>query len=161
MFSGCLQDFSRIFSGCSDGSCGPGGIWWSFQMKVWTLMTQRNSMIPSYSMIPAILWSQLFYDSQLFDDPKLFDDPQLFDDQLEVWTLIIQKSTVIPSSPMVLLEWLSWTAWNKFATKHLSISIWVNIFTSQSQTIQRLWRVSSSVRIGKNIFSHSKFILAG
>ena len=120
MFSGCLQDFSRMFSGCSDGSCGPGGIWWSFQMKVWTLMTQRNSMItsylmipailwsqlfydPSYYMIPAILWSQLFYDPQLFDDPKLYNYPQLLNDQLEVWTLIIQKPTVIPSSPMVYL----------------------------------------------------------
>ena len=60
-------------------------IWWSFQMKVRTCVTQRNSMIPSYSMIPAILWSQLFDDPQLFHDPKLFDDPQLFDDQLEVW----------------------------------------------------------------------------
>ena len=102
MFSRCSQDVCRIFPGYSNGSCGPGGIWWSFQMKVWTLMTQGKSMIPSYSMIPAILWSQLFDDHQLFDDPKLFDDPQLFDDQLEVWTLIIQKSTVIPPSRMVL-----------------------------------------------------------
>ena len=57
MFSGCLQDFSRMFSGCFVGSCRPGGIWWSFQKKVWTLMIQRNSMIPNYSMIPAIWWS--------------------------------------------------------------------------------------------------------
>ena len=61
MFPGCLQDFSRMFSGCSDGSSWPGGIWWSFQMKVWTLMIQRKSKIqlfndPSYSMIPAIRW---------------------------------------------------------------------------------------------------------
>ena len=68
MFSGCLQDFSRIFSECSNGSCGPGGVWWSFQMKVWTLMIQRNSMILT------IPWSQIFH------------DPQLFNDQLEVWT---------------------------------------------------------------------------
>ena len=102
MFSGCLQDFSRMFSGCSDGSCGPGGIRWSFQMKVWTLMIQRNPMIPIYSIIPAIWRSQLLIDPQLFDDPQLFNDPQLFDDQLEVWTLIIWKSTVIPPSPMVL-----------------------------------------------------------
>ena len=26
MFPGCLQDFSRMFSGCADGSCGPGDI---------------------------------------------------------------------------------------------------------------------------------------
>ena len=59
MFPGCLQDFSRMFSGCSDGSYWPGGIWWSFQMKVWTLKIQRNPMIPNYSMIPAaaIRWS--------------------------------------------------------------------------------------------------------
>ena len=55
MFAG----FSRMFSGCSDGSYWPGGIWWSFQMKVWTFMIQRNLMIPNYSMIPAaaIWWS--------------------------------------------------------------------------------------------------------
>ena len=48
-----------MFHRCSDGSCGPGGIWWSFQMKVWTLKIQRNPMIPNYSMIPAaaIRWS--------------------------------------------------------------------------------------------------------
>ena len=57
MFPGCLQDFSRMSSGCFDGSCGPGGIWWTFQMKVWTLMIQRNSMIPNYLMFPAIRWS--------------------------------------------------------------------------------------------------------
>ena len=57
MFPRRLQDFSRMFSGCSDGSCGPGGIWWSFHMKVWTLMTHRNSMIANYSMIPAKRWS--------------------------------------------------------------------------------------------------------
>ena len=59
MFPGCLQDFSRMFSGCSDGSYWPGGIWWSFQMKVWTLKIQRNPMNPNYSMIPAaaIRWS--------------------------------------------------------------------------------------------------------
>ena len=95
MFPWCMQDFSKMFSWCSDGSCGPGEIWWSFQMKVWTLMIQRSSMIPNYLMIPTIRDPQLFY------VPQLFNDPQLFDDQLEVWTLIIQKSTVIPPSLMV------------------------------------------------------------
>ena len=59
MFAGCLQDFSRMFSECSAGSYWPGGIWWSFQMKVWTLKIQRNPMIPNYSMIPAaaMRWS--------------------------------------------------------------------------------------------------------
>ena len=91
MFSRCFQDVCRIcrmFSGCSDRSYWPGGIWWSFQMKVWTLKIQRNPMIPT------IRWSQ-----QL-----LFDDPQLFDNQLEVWTLIIEKSTVVPPSLMALFS---------------------------------------------------------
>ena len=56
MFPGCLQDISRMFSECSDGFYWPGGIWWAFQMKVWTLMVQRNPMIPNYSMTPAIRW---------------------------------------------------------------------------------------------------------
>ena len=63
-------------------------------MKVWTLMIQRNSMIPNYSMISAIWWSPAIH------------DPQLFDDQLEVWTLIIRKSTMIPPSLMVLFSQL-------------------------------------------------------
>ena len=82
MFSGCLQDFSRMFSGCSDGSCGPGGIWWSFQMKVWTLMIQRNLMIPNYSMIPAIRWSPVIrwsIGSMDFDNPKVYGDTFIAD----------------------------------------------------------------------------------
>ena len=104
MFLGCLQDFSRMFLACSDGSCGPGGIWCSFQMKVGTLMIQRNSMIPRYSMIPAIRWSPAnrWSPTIRWSQQLLFDDPQVFDDQLEVWTLIIKKSTVIPPSLMVL-----------------------------------------------------------
>ena len=84
MLSGCVQVFSRMISECSDGSCGPGGIWWSFQMKVWTLKIQRNSMIPNYSMIPAIWWSPAIRWSIGSID---FDNP---------------KSTVIPPSLMVL-----------------------------------------------------------
>ena len=48
-------------------------------MKAWTLMIQRNSMIPRYSMIQRKF-------------------------QLEVWNLIIQKSTVIPPSSLVLFS---------------------------------------------------------
>ena len=81
MFSGCLQDFSRMFSGCSYGSCRSGGIWWSFQVK-----------------------SMDFHDPKGLNGPQLFDDPQLLDDQLEVCSLITQKSTVTPPSPMVLLK---------------------------------------------------------
>ena len=108
MFPECLQDFSRMFSGCSDGSYWPGGIRWSFQMKVWTFKIQRNpNRIIRWS--PTIWWSQqlLFDDPQVFDDPQLFDDRQLFDDKLEVWTLITEKSTVIPPSLMVLF-WFGW-----------------------------------------------------
>ena len=94
MFSGCLQDFSRMFLGCSDGSCGPGGIWWSFQMKVWTLMIQRISMIPNYLMIPAIWWSPAIrwshairwspvirwsIGSMDFDNPKVYGDTSITD----------------------------------------------------------------------------------
>ena len=46
-----------MFSECSNGSCGPGRIWWSFQMKVWTLKIQRNSMILTIPWSPAIQWS--------------------------------------------------------------------------------------------------------
>ena len=96
MFPGCLQDFSRMFSGCSDGSYWPSGIWWSFQMKVWTLKIQRNPMIPNYSMIPAaairwspgIWWSPAIRRSPAirwlirsmdFDKPKVYGDTSITD----------------------------------------------------------------------------------
>ena len=84
MFPGCLQDFSRMFSGCSDGSYWPGGIWWSFQMKVWTLKIQRNPMIPNYSMIPAaaIRWSPAIRWSirgMDFDNRKVYGDTSITD----------------------------------------------------------------------------------
>ena len=94
MFSGCLQDFSRMFSVCSDGSCGPGGIWWSFQVKVWTLMTQSNSMIPSYSMIPAIRWSPAIWWSQAIRWSPVI--------RWSIGSMDFDNPTVIPSSPMVL-----------------------------------------------------------
>ena len=90
----CIQMFSDdhrcfwMFSGCSDGSCGPGGIWWLFQMKVWTLMIQRNSMILNYSMIPAIRWSSAIWWSPAiwwsigsidFDNPKVYGDTSITD----------------------------------------------------------------------------------
>ena len=82
MFPGCLQDFSRMFSGCSDGSYWPGRIWWSFQMKVWTLKIQRNLMIPNYSMIPAIRWSPAIWWSIVsihFHNPKVYGDTSISD----------------------------------------------------------------------------------
>ena len=90
MFAGFFQDVL----GCSDGSCGPYWIWWSFQMKVWTLMIQRNSMIPNYSMIPAIWsspairWSLAIrwcpaiwwsIGSMDFDNPKVYGDTSITD----------------------------------------------------------------------------------
>ena len=100
MCPACLQDFSRMFPGCSDGSRRPGGIWWSFQMKVWTLLTRRSSMIPNYSMIPAIRWSPAIQwspdirsspailwspairwsiGSMDFDNPKVYGDTSITD----------------------------------------------------------------------------------
>ena len=118
MFSRCLQDFSRLLSGCS------GGIWWSFQMKVWTLEIQRNPMMPNYSIIR---WSQQL----LFDDPQVFDDPQLFVDQLEVWTLIIEKSTVVGDTSITdgLVKWYPAGQW---ATKDIPKSLTATISTSTS-----------------------------
>ena len=81
MFSGYLQDFSRMFSRCSDGSCGPGGFWRSFQMKVWTLMVQRNSMITSYLLIPGIRWSPAIrwsIGSMDFDNRKVYGDSSIY-----------------------------------------------------------------------------------
>ena len=65
-----------------------GGIWWSFQMKVWTSMIQRISMIPSYSMIPAIRWSPAIWwspairwsiGSMDFGNPKVYGDTSIID----------------------------------------------------------------------------------
>ena len=112
MFPGCLQDFSRMFSGCSDGSYWPGGIWWSFQMKVRTLKIQRNPMIPNYLMIPAaairwspgirwspvirwspaILWSIRSMD---FDNRKVYGDTSITDG------LVLQNI-------IVMKNWKSW-----------------------------------------------------
>ena len=101
MLPGCLQDFSRTFSGCSDGSCGPGGIWRLFQMKVWTLMIQRNSMIPNYLMIPAIWWSPAIRWSQTnqwsiggmaFDNQKVYGDTSNTDGLVY---LFITKTTCV------------------------------------------------------------------
>ena len=94
MFWGCLQDFSRMFL--------YGGIWWSFQMKVWTLMIQRNSMIHNYSMISAIRWSLAIRWSPAirwfpaiwwsigsidFDNPKVYGDTSIFDGHW--WLLLV------------------------------------------------------------------------
>ena len=76
MFSRCSQDVCRIIPG------------WSFQMKVWTLMIQRNSMIPNYSMIPAIQWSPTIWWSPAirwsirsmdFDKSKVYGDTYITD----------------------------------------------------------------------------------
>ena len=104
MFPGCLQDFSRMFSGCSDGSYWPGGIWWSFQMKVRTLKIHRNPMIPNYLMIPAgaIRWSSVIrwsptirwspvirwsIGSMDFDNPKVYGDTFISDGLVCIDTL--------------------------------------------------------------------------
>ena len=68
MFSRCSQDVCRIFPG------------WSFPMKVWTLMIQRNLMIPNYSIVPAIWWSPAIrwsIGSMDFDNPKVYSDTSI------------------------------------------------------------------------------------
>ena len=115
MFPGCLQDFSRMFSGCSDGSYWPGGIWWSFQMKVWTLKIQRNPMIPNYSMIPAaairwspgIRWSPAIrwsIRSMDFDKPKVYGDTFISDGL--VLTKTQRYRRFCPNSEIVI--WKFW-----------------------------------------------------
>ena len=107
MFSGCLEDFSRMFSGGSDGSCGPGGIWWSIQLKVWTLIIQSYSMIPVIQWSPAIWWSSAIQWSPAiwwcpairwspaiwwsiggmdFDNPKLYGDTSISDGLVSIKT---------------------------------------------------------------------------
>ena len=105
MFPGCLQDFSRMFSGCSVGSYVPGGIWWSFQMKVWTLIIQRNPMIPNYSMIPAIRWSpaiQWSIESMDFDNQKVYGDTSITDGLVYWWTLYCMLRF-----PIYIERWIS------------------------------------------------------
>ena len=55
-------------------------LWGSFQMKVWTLMIQRNLMIP------GIQWSHLYDDQKEisirrmdFDNPKVYGDTSISD----------------------------------------------------------------------------------
>ena len=120
MFPGCLQDFSRMFSGCSDGSYWPGGFWWSFQMKVWTLMIQRNSMIQNYLMIPAIQWSPAIWWSSAiwwsigsmdFDNQKVYGDTSITDglvwftriDNVQYPFLRLQTSPLVSASNVVTL----------------------------------------------------------
>ena len=122
MFPGYLQDFSRMFSGCSDGSYWPGGIWWSFQMKVRTLKIQRNPMIPNYLMIPAgaiqlspaIRWSQAIrwspvirwsIESMDFDNPKVYEDTFISDGL--VFFVVINIVSATPCPPSCWHLWLS------------------------------------------------------
>ena len=115
MFPGCLQDFSRMFSGCSDGSYWPGGIWWSFQMKVWTLKIQRNLMIPNYSMIPAaairwfpgIRWSPAIrwsIRSMDFDNRKVCGDTSITDGLVKVLPKEVHIAPSLMTSWMLKLE---------------------------------------------------------
>ena len=102
MFSRCSLDVLRMFAGFFQDVFRMlrWVLWawwdfkWSFQMKVWTLMIQRNSMIPNYSMIPAIWWSPAIRWSQAiwwspaiwwsigsidFDNPKVHGDNSFTD----------------------------------------------------------------------------------
>ena len=139
MFPGCLQDFSRMFSGCSDGSYWPGGIWWSFQMKVWTLKIQRNPMIPNYLMIPAaaiwwspgIRWSPAIrwsIRSMDFDNRKVYGDTSITDGLVYIQLLII-----------TITNPLKWTDWGKWDTAHCFLDMCAcactNLITFTNNTI--------------------------
>ena len=123
MFSGCLQDFSRMFIGCSDGSCGPGGIWWS-----------QLFYDPSYSMIPAIRWSPAIWwfpaiqwspaiwwsiGSKNFDSPKVYGDTSITDGL--VWfsnsapqTAADVGDNCIPTNALLVLLQTSWMIYLNF-----------------------------------------------
>ena len=97
MFSRCsldvqriLHDFSRMFSGCSDGSCGPGGI--SNESMDFNDPKELDdtiySMIPALRWSPAIRWSPAFQWSpaiewsiwsMVFDNPKVCGDTSITD----------------------------------------------------------------------------------
>ena len=135
MFSGWLHDFSRMFSGCSDWYCGPGGIWRSFQMKVWTLMIQRSSMIPAIQWSPAIRWSPAIWwspairwspvirwsiGSMHFDNPKVYGDTSITDGLVLLFTFV----------NMILLVFVL------FIYSHLST--WLSLYLSCSLSRLRM-----------------------
>ena len=147
MFPGCLQDFSRMFSGCSDGSYWPGGIWWSFQMKVWTLMVQRNPLIPNYSMIPAIRRSAAIrwtIGSMDFDNPKVYGDTSITDGLVRSQIIEFNRSKDLddtalpPSPPFSILEFIGgrlfivFLPWFIFYySYHIRPSSFIGIFQSK------------------------------
>ena len=116
MFSGCLQDFHRMFSGCFDGSCGPGGIWWSFQ---WPKGIQRS---PTIWWSPAIRWSIVSMD---FDNPKVYGDTFISDG------LVTTVNMILVSSMMMMLMLLLWncdlSAWKKWALTETGPD-WTSVF---------------------------------
>ena len=134
MFSRCLQDFSRMFSGCSDGSCGPCGFRWSFQMKVWTLLTRRNSMISNYSMIPAIRWSPAIQWSircMNFDNRKVYGDTSITDGLVRS-----EKSQRGVRGGQEKVK-IAWNRLNRFEkNRRFTSLIWTSVFARWFQNVQ-------------------------
>ena len=155
MLSGCLQDFSSMFSGCSDGSYWPGGIWWSFQMKVWTLKIQRNPMIPNYSMIPAaaIRWSPATWwsiRSMDFDNRKVYGDTSITDGLVLVMIIMLTCESV---NRDIMADLFS----GSFNNLQLSMmeylvkkkrSLCQKRFRPFHQSVTRVWEVLNKVILG-------------
>ena len=159
MFPGCLQDFSRMFSGCSDGSFWPGGIWWSFQMKVWTLKIQRNPMIPIYSMIPAaaiwwspgIQWSpaiRLSIRSMDFDNQKVYGDTSITDG-----LVIFVKVKIVDSHSFFFFSYwpLHFPIFFNFLSVTPPKTVWYHLRTSVGTLSHR---ISTTVQLSYTSTTH-------
>ena len=98
MFSRCSQDICRIFPGCfHDALMGLVGLvdfddHFKWKYGQWTLMVQRNSMIPSYLTIPGIWWS---IGSMDFDNPKVYGDTSISDGLVLNFELPTCKSNIL------------------------------------------------------------------
>ena len=142
-----MQDFSRMFSGCSDGSYWPGGIWWSFQMKVWTSMIQRNPMIPNYSMIPAIRWSLAIRWSPAirWSRPARPTRPTNQTQAIRLTTSVQSKRNVLAYKTMrlgVVSVGIRERPWRQIANSTTNLGIW-NVLRSRSNI--DVWQVHAEV----------------
>ena len=129
MFSGLFHDVLRMFSGCSDGSCGPGGSRGSLGSRASSLSCESSgfggsiwlggSEGPSGSCescgsgwdggpggSSGSCWSCGSWWSGGLGESAWLGRCGWYqvEFQLKVWILIIQKSTVIPPSLMVLFR---------------------------------------------------------
>ena len=129
MFPGCLQDFSRMFSGCSDGSYWPCGIWWSFQMKVWTLRSKGIRWSPGIWWSPAIRWSirsMDFHNRKVYGDHTSITDGLVstLADHFEIWRYLRLKCKVDLALRLGTTNWWPWLK-KHFRFKILKCFSWV------------------------------------